>query len=170
MIAAAIGLAACNTEKVSPTDDQGDELAIEGKMENNLWVIDGEDLPTAQLRQDFERMEFYVEDNLNYTWTWIGKGAQKSFTFKGDTYYERSNHTHSSGSGIWNIAVNVVTINGMSLPSGWYGIFTYEDENHMSLNIEPDVQGWEVHPTADKGLGSGTSGNGSVYKFYKKAL
>lgn len=168
LLATAVLLSACNEQSDSPNPQNGDELKIEGALENTLWVIENASLPTEYQRSRYDRMEFTVDKDNNYTWAWIAKPGQKSLVFKGDTYYEKSAYEHGSGSAIYNIAVNVQTINDEDLPGGWYGIYTYDDENHMILNVEPDVQSWTKHPTAQEGVGSGQDGQESVYRFIKK--
>ena len=167
MLAVILGLTACGTESAKP-DTQDEELAIEGTIENGFWVIENEQLPSADFRQKYERMEFTLDQNSNYTWKWVGKGGQTTYTFKGDAYYSSTAAKHSSGSTIWNIAIYVATINDMQLPGGFYGIFTYDDENHLIINVEPDVASWGVHPSAEGGIGSGESGDESVYRFTKQ--
>ena len=168
ILAAILGMTACSTETISPNPKDDNELATEGSFEETTWVIANSDLPTESLRNKYESMEFVVDNDLNYQWTWKGKISSETLVFKGKTYYEKSSHTHSSGSAIYNVAVNVLTINDIELPGGWYGIYTYEDENHMSLNVEPDVTNWGDHPTAAGGLGSGQEGDKSVYRFSKQ--
>ena len=80
----------------------------------------------------------------------------------------KSEFTHETGSGIWKISVNVLTINGEHYPGGWYGLYAYDGENKLLLNVEPDVANWGDHPEADKGLGSGKDGEGSIYAFTKQ--
>ena len=168
MLVAILGISACSTESTRPDSPDDNEVAVEGTFEESIWRIENAELPTQQFRDIYESMEFVVDKELNYTWTWTGKPGQKSYVFKGKTYYEKSSYTHTSTSAIYNIAVNVLTINDLELPGGWYGIYTYEDANHMSLNVEPDVTSWGDHPTAEGGLGSGQEGDKSVYRFTKQ--
>ena len=161
-------LASCSKEQVDVNNDGNNDLNLEGQLENSSWVLEPEDFPNQGMKDNLDKMEFHIDENLNITWFYDAKPGKTDYEMKGDIYFEKSQFNYDNGSGIYNVRVNISHINGQNLSGGYYGIFTWEDEDHWVLNIEPDVQGWSDHPTADEGIGSGANGEGSVYRF--KAL
>ncbi|MBR9860576.1 hypothetical protein GYB22_07455 [bacterium] len=158
-------MSSCTKTSTTTDEDTFEDFKTEGVLnDGELWTIENEDLPTAKMRQDLDRMELIVTEDDRYSWKWIEKGGDV-LHFEGEIFHEKSQFEYESGSGIWNISIIVQTINGEYYPGGWYGVYAYENENHLVLNVEPDVSSWEKHPTAEEGIGSGTNAMESVFQF-----
>jgi hypothetical protein len=168
-IVVGILMSSCSKERADlKTSDSGDDAPkIEGVITGGLWILENSDMPSASMKDSYDKIQIKVEDNLNYSWIWEQKNGQ-DFEMTGYIYEEKSSHIHETGSGIWNVYFYVTHINGQALPGGFYGIYAFEDENHLILNVEPDVQNWGKHPTAEEGIGSGAKGGESVYVMTKQ--
>ena len=163
----ALTASSCSKETSTPEQQENQEIELEGKINGNDWKVNGADLPSANMRRDYESIELSVKENLDFEWKWNQKNGQV-FVMTGYIFQEESSHKHENGARIWNLYLNVTHINGQNLPGGYYGIYSYVDENHLLLNVEPDVSNWGDHPEAEKGIGSGQNGNASVYTFTKQ--
>lgn len=156
----------CSKEN-TPEQTKDESLQTEGTLEGNSWTIESASLPSAQMRNDYESLKLTVHDDLSYDWLWKRKDGT-AYDMRGTLYYEESKYDHSSGSAIYNIAMTITHINGQALPGGFVGIFTFENEKNLILNVEPDVTNWSYHPTASEGVGSGQNGMESVYPYTNK--
>jgi hypothetical protein len=115
-------MASC-TKSSEPAPPQEEEPQVEGVInDGTIWTIANADLPSENLRNSYEKMEFSVDDQNNYKWKWYSKSGM-DLLFEGYIFHEKTEFEHSSGSGIWDISINVLTINGESYPGGWYGIY-----------------------------------------------
>ncbi|MFY0644291.1 MAG: hypothetical protein JXR19_07475 [Bacteroidia bacterium] len=167
VLVVAMTLSSCSKESPSPGAEENQPIEVEGEIKGNSWLVNGSDLPSPSMRNDYDRLEFDVDDQLNFSWKWVQKNGQ-IFEMTGYIHQEKSAYEHENGASIWNLYLNVTHINGQNLPGGYYGIYSYSDPSTLLLNVEPDVTNWGDHPEASKGLGSGASGLESVYAFTKQ--
>lgn len=170
MVATTVLFAACNDDSTDPINggDDNKKFTEEFVLENIQWELENGDLPNPAQRDKYERMSFFVDEELNYTWTWKGKPGTETLIFKGLVSYNESQFTHDNGRPISYITITVYTINGRDLPGAFVGLFTADDNGNLLLNVEPEVMNWGTYPDPSEGVGSGTSGDESVYPFHRK--
>ncbi len=166
-IVAGLLMASCSQESTPVTTQTDQEDKIEGILTDGLWVTNNDAMPTQSMKDAYNKITIEVDKDYNFTWTWDQKNGQV-YEMTGFAYEEKSSYEHDNGSGIWKINFTVTHINGQALPGGFYGIYAFENENSMLLNVEPDVSNWGKHPTAEEGIGSGEKGNESVYRMIKQ--
>lgn len=165
IICFSIVLSSCKDEVSTPSTTSPVELTDE--LEEVTWVIENADLPSASMKSSVERMEFTVKSNTSYTWIWTLKSGD-ILAYEGAIIQSKSADKHTNGKDIWDITVDVHYINGESAPGGWLGIYSFDDSHNLLLNVEPNVVNWGTHPTSENGLGSGESGQESIYTFNRK--
>lgn len=168
-----VGVVSCKDE-VAPDPNNGSGGNGDGTgngtehvMEEVHWFESNENLPTQNMRDNYQSTEFHVDKDWNYTWTWTKKNGEKT-VFKGYVLLDPTQSKHTNGNIISIISVNVTSLNGQPAPGGWQGIYTYGDDGELLMNIEPSVTGWNKYPSNEEGIGSGTSGMESVYTFTKR--
>lgn len=128
------------------------------------WKCSHDDLPTENFKKMYKDLEQTVkESDISYVWKW-NKHDGTSTTFTGFIAHHKSTYKHSNNEPIWVISINVHEINGNPAPGGWVGLYTSEHPKSLLLNIEPNVSGVTA-PEAQKGLGSGQSGEDSIFPF-----
>lgn len=161
----------CKDDAVSPTPGNGNGNGNGGGSSNVIeevsWVASNAQFPTQGLRDSYSGMEFRIDADNNYSWKWNKKDGQV-LDFEGTVLLNSTDASHTNGEMISMISVDVMTINGQSAPGGWFGIYTFDDDGNLLMNVEPKVNGWEKHPDYEEGIGSGTSGMESVYTFSKE--
>ena len=137
-VSASILFTACSDDSTNPIDN-GDNIqdVVEFNLENIQWELDNADMPNPSQRDKYERMSFFVDEDLNYTWTWKGKLGSETLIFEGLLSYNESQFNHDNGQPISYITITVYTINGRDLPGAFVGIFTADDEGNLILNVEP---------------------------------
>jgi hypothetical protein len=164
-------ISSCKDDSTPPVEDEGGEKKeqVEG-VYTGTWISTNEQLPSPQLRDDYQYLELTNKEDDSYTWNWIAKpgGGRNTLRFAGTVQVSPREDKHTSGSKFWWIGVWVSTLNGQAAPGGWEGIFTYENPTTLKLNVEPSVDGWLKWPQPELGLGSGASGDKSIYTFTKK--
>ncbi len=155
-----------DTEALSPTPQPNEPvLAVEGPIEGTWLTGSVEDL--GNVSANFSSIEFSTDSSNNYTMTWHKKDGTSTI-YAGFVSKYMTEYKHTTDASIWNISIVVQTINGVSVGGGWQGIYTFDNENRLLLNMEPSVVNWPVYPNASLGLGSGDSGDGSIYKFNRQ--
>lgn len=155
-----------STQPKPGKNGDGNNLPIEGTY-SGTWELTNDRMPNDKLKSYYDKLILIVEADDSYTWTYYRKDGNQT-VFKGITTHQKTTKKHSSGSALWLYSIWVDTINGTSAPGGWDGIFTFEDANTLVINVEPRVSGWPKFPTAEEGVGSGYSGQESVYVFKRK--
>lgn len=136
-------------------------------LDQGIWKLENADMPSENLKSKYEYMEFSVDKEGYYKWKWVNKSGTETL-YEGYVLTEDTDYTYSNGKPISSISVNVTSINGQSAPGGWVGIYTYDDNSRLLLNVEPNVPNWGEQPTAQFGIGSGESGMESVFPFTKQ--
>ena len=157
-------LGSCAKETTPSKEEEKDELTVEGVLQGS-WTIPYENLTDDQ-KGSYKQIDLRVEANDDFVWTLYAKNGS-TYTMTGGIMEEKSNYQHSSGAGIWNIRFFITHINGQELSGGYYGVYSFDDENSLLMNVEPDVRNWSEHPTAEGGIGSGLKGDQSVYHYSK---
>lgn len=162
-----IGVAACNDSSSDPKPGgSNDNKPVEGSYVGT-WLLPNENMPTDEMKNGLEKMVLVVDEQDNYTWTWTKKTGEET-VFEGKTSEQKTKYKHSSGASIWLYSIYVNTINGKYFPGGWDGIFTFEGADNLVINVEPSVSNWDKYPQAEEGVGSGASGEKSVYRFVRQ--
>jgi len=168
-IVVGIFTSSCTKESANVGSNQSDKntTQIEGVIKDATWIAENVNLPSDEMKSIYKKIEISVDQDLNYSWKWVKLNGEV-IEMTGYMYEEKSQYKHETGSSIWNVYVYVTKINGQDLAGGFYGVYSYQDENHLLLNVEPDMRNWGIHPKAEAGLGSGQNGNESVYVLTKQ--
>jgi hypothetical protein len=158
-----ISVSSCSKEEGG--SGGGNPVQIEGNY-IGTWVSEKRDLP-KDLIGVYEKLVLTVDENYNYSWKYI-KPDNSVIDFTGTLFDNVTEYEHSSTSRIWEVQIDVTHINGNAAPGGWKGIYTYEKENILKLNVEPNTSQWSTWPTAAGGIGSGQIGTNSIYVFTRQ--
>jgi|GEM_PF-2624291 len=140
---------------------------IEGAIEGKWKTQSANDL--GNFSTNVNALTFNLDSTNNYSLIYHNMDGSRT-TFEGiSSVKTKSQHKHTNGASIWRLTLSVMYINGSQVAGGgWKGIATFDGENTLLLNVEPTVVGWDPHPTAANGLGSGTDGNRSIAKFQRQ--
>lgn len=159
-------LASCKKEE-DPAPGGGSSSASIPTSLVGTWQINNADLPTQHLRDKYEKMVFTVGADESYSLKYHAKSDGKVTDFTGKVVTWDSDEKHSNGQTINNININVEKINGQAAPGGWKGIYAFEANNTLKLNLDPNVPG-VFGATPRGGFGSGDSGKDGIYHFKKQ--
>lgn len=159
-------LGSCKKEKVDPPADTNNtaDFSI-----FNSWKSVNEDLPTQNYKDLYSGMELTIKDSNKYfTWTWVKKDASKVI-YTGYVSVKKSNARYINGQAIWDINMELISINSNPAVGAWKGIYTNSiDAKTLLLNVESTSLGSIQFPKPENGIGSGENGNSAVFKFTLK--
>jgi hypothetical protein len=155
-----------STSTTSTTSTTGTTTGpITMKAITGVWKSTGDQLPSDE-RGTYSEMTFDVKADSSCTWTKKHKSNPSgTLVMKGRVILEPTAFKDESGNPIHNIWFSFTSINNMDMGGTFTGIYRITD-SEMTVDLEAMRSG-ATYPQADKGFGSGMSGNRSVGKYTK---